>query len=315
MSATRTETGWRDDKLTIARVAAGDLCNRETMVYDSVGIDVIIERLLRETRNVDKRISDMKRKSATQQRHSASLYEKYKGRADEISKLRSLLKSLALESDGYRKERDELRVLVDVRNSELAVADLLRQRDRAQAVVATAKMRVLEQKIKARAESGKAMGKKELEQLAIDIRCAAQETDANLPFVKKTFEKSVEKAVTGAKAEVDAFVALKLANAGMEAFKSGAAMPELPMGEPKPEPRRSSPTLKRALEVLLDSGCKLEEVPKDGRFKFSVCGSEYIKVDGPVDAMHGEDMVRVANAATHRVTWATKSVVVFPVKG
>lgn len=135
MSATRTETGWRDDKLTIARVAAGDLCNRETMVYDSVGIDVIIERLLRETRNVDKRISDMKRKSATQQRHSASLYEKYKGRADEISKLRSLLKSLALESDGYRKERDELRVLVDVCNSELAVADLLRQRDRAQAVV------------------------------------------------------------------------------------------------------------------------------------------------------------------------------------
>jgi hypothetical protein len=91
---------------------------------------------------------------------------------------------------------------------------------------ATAKMRILQKKVKARAEQGRPMGKKEMEQLAIDIGVAAQETDSNMPFIADTFHKSVRHMVKDAKGEIDSFVNAKVMQTGLKALKEAA--PELP---------------------------------------------------------------------------------------
>ena len=70
------------------------------------------------------------------------------------------------------------------------------------------------------------MGKREMERLAIEIGCAAQETDSNMPFIADTFHKSVRHMVKDAKGEIDSFVNAKVMQTGLKALKDNA--PELP---------------------------------------------------------------------------------------
>lgn len=68
-------------------------------------------------------------------------------------------------------------------------------------------------------ESGKPMGKKQMEDLMRSIKLYKENTVANIKYVRNTFAKDMDAIVTKAKAEVNAYVENKALELGMEILK------------------------------------------------------------------------------------------------
>jgi hypothetical protein len=96
-----------------------------------------------------------------------------------------------------------------------------------QTVKAAGKMRALQEQVEKAAASGKPLGKKALERLAMDIGIAAQEVDSNMPFIMDSFREDCEHVVKDAKGEVEAFITSLIQRTGLKALAEAA--PELPM--------------------------------------------------------------------------------------
>jgi hypothetical protein len=69
--------------------------------------------------------------------------------------------------------------------------------------------------------SQKTVNKTELKEINGYLNKIKQELDSNLGFVSKCFDEKIEKTVTHAKGEVDAFVSNVIASAGLEAIAQG----------------------------------------------------------------------------------------------
>lgn len=85
----------------------------------------------------------------------------------------------------------------------------------------TERLRLLQQRAFEQAQR-QSVGKKERAALAEDIRRAAQEIDANMPFIMKRFGEKVEETVRDAKGEIEAFIAHKVEATGVAALKRAA---------------------------------------------------------------------------------------------
>ncbi len=98
---------------------------------------------------------------------------------------------------------------------------------------AVAEMRQLQKRLRRLAEAGKPVGKRALEQLAIDMGVAAQQVDANMPFIMDRFSDACEETVRDAKGEIEAFIGAKIEATGIKALRTEA--PNLPLLGNTPE--------------------------------------------------------------------------------
>lgn len=74
--------------------------------------------------------------------------------------------------------------------------------------------------VKAALDSGKPMGKKQMEELLSSLNTYKHNTVSNLNYVKDTFKETMSEVVVKAKAEVNAFVETKALQLGMEDLKN-----------------------------------------------------------------------------------------------
>lgn len=73
----------------------------------------------------------------------------------------------------------------------------------------------------------KSFGKKDIEELLHILQHASREQGGNATFIYEQFNRQLEKTVTEAKSEVEAFVQSKLHSITMDALKSGIVLEEI----------------------------------------------------------------------------------------
>lgn len=77
----------------------------------------------------------------------------------------------------------------------------------------------------------KSANKGELTKISDQLAMVRQEIYSNLPFVAKCFDEKIEKTISHAKGEVDAFVSNTIRSAGLEAISKGQYKVEIPYHE------------------------------------------------------------------------------------
>lgn len=78
-------------------------------------------------------------------------------------------------------------------------------------------------------KSKDSINKKDREEIIRQIEMLIQDVQKNIPYVSGQFIEQMDKTVTEAKAEVEAFINHKIQTTGIEALKAGFTAPELPL--------------------------------------------------------------------------------------